>query len=611
MGNPFYLNQFLEGLHDARLIQLDLSTGEWSWDLAEIRARGITDNVVDFMAAKIRRLPPPAQESMKLAAAIGNTFDLSVLAVLRKTTLAQTEQELQQVLIEGLILPLEVQSDGEADGFRCTFLHDRVQQTAYSLLDDAQKKSVHLEIGRLLLEREDRDELIFDIVNHLNQGLELIDAQTEKDDIAKLNLTAGMRAKGAAAYQPAYSYLNAALTLVDEDYWSRFYDDALALHTLAAELALLNADYEPMEQRVDAVLKHSKTVLERIPVYEVKINSHNARNDLAGAIDTALEVLGLLGVHLPREPSSLSVLKKLIHTKLVLAGKNVESLARLPEGEEARVAMRLTLEIISPAYFTTPNLVPMLTCNLVTSTVRHGLAPESSNGFVIYGMILCSINSIDAGYEYGKLALRQADQFEDQRLRYIAYYIFNTHIRFWKEHFRESVPHLRTYHQMLVENGEFKYGAFAAFMYCTMSFYGSENLEGLATEMEKYTEAIRGLKQETSGYTQQITHQAALNLRGEADDPSRLKGRVYDEDELLKLHQDANDRSNLFTFYGTKTMLAVLFRRPEAASKTRRSSRSIRTAASRPSSYRCSVSSRALPACWPPKERPRRRTRSS
>src|SRR5262249_56026283 len=90
--------------------------------------------------------------------------------------------DLQEALRSGLVL--------HADG-AYTFLHDRVQEAAYALIPEAKRAEAHLRIGRRLAAHtppEQREEAIFEIVNHLNRGAALITARDEREQLAELNL---------------------------------------------------------------------------------------------------------------------------------------------------------------------------------------------------------------------------------------------------------------------------------------------------------------------------------------------------------------------------------------------------------------------------------------
>jgi len=258
-GNPFFLTQLLQFLYTENLLSFNVQTGGWQWDIEQIQAIGITDNVVELMVDKIEKLDDQTQNVLKLAACIGNQFDLEVLSVVNGKSLSVTATELWAALQEGLLVPLsdtykmpllwnqETTSSNVSElspsllpnypsDILYKFLHDRVQQAAYSLIPEDHKKEVHLKVGQLLLKNTKTDELeenIFDIVNQLNVGAELITQQSAKDELAQLNVMAGRKAKASTAYESALRYLETSLGLLASDSWQNQYDFTLALYVEA------------------------------------------------------------------------------------------------------------------------------------------------------------------------------------------------------------------------------------------------------------------------------------------------------------------------------------------------------------------------------------------
>ena len=290
-GNPFFTIELLYFLHQEGLITFDRDRGCWQCDIAQVQVLAVSDDVVEFMAGRLQQLSASSQNLLKIAACIGNEFTLDTLAIAYGKSELDTAIELRQALQEGLVLPISeiyqfalgdlsaVKEDfNPAVPYR--FLHDRVQQAAYGLIPESEKVQTHFQIGQLLLNQTSvaaREEKIFAIVNHLNMAVELIPSQSERDNLAQLNLTAGYKAKTANAYDNAWDYFSTGLQFLATDCWQTQYNLTLSLSVAAAESAYLSGDLAQMESLVVTILQHGRSLLDRIKAYEVKIYSYIAR----------------------------------------------------------------------------------------------------------------------------------------------------------------------------------------------------------------------------------------------------------------------------------------------------------------------------------------------
>src|SRR5262249_60823345 len=79
-GNPFFTIQFMSSLAEEGVIAFDYEVARWSWDLGRMHAKGFTDNVVDFMIAKLTRLPTQTQRALQELACLGNVAETSTLS---------------------------------------------------------------------------------------------------------------------------------------------------------------------------------------------------------------------------------------------------------------------------------------------------------------------------------------------------------------------------------------------------------------------------------------------------------------------------------------------------------------------------------------------------
>ncbi|MGH7536907.1 MAG: ATP-binding protein, partial [Gemmatimonadales bacterium] len=102
-GNPFFAIQFLGSLHQDGQVAYDRATRAWRADLAAIRGLRMTENVVDLMAARILRLGQPTRRVLRLAACVGNRFDLATLATVREASPARCAADLWPAVEQGLV----------------------------------------------------------------------------------------------------------------------------------------------------------------------------------------------------------------------------------------------------------------------------------------------------------------------------------------------------------------------------------------------------------------------------------------------------------------------------------------------------------------------------
>jgi predicted ATPase/signal transduction histidine kinase/DNA-binding NarL/FixJ family response regulator/tRNA A-37 threonylcarbamoyl transferase component Bud32 len=575
-GNPFFVNQFLRTLYEENLLTFNPSSREdkagWQWDITQIEAIDITDNVVELMIQKLRKLPGSTQLVLQLAACVGNTFDLQTLSTIYKRSSEDTYQDLLSALEEGLVLlnsELTLASKDLIHTHRVNlefrFLHDRVQQAAYALIEDSAKQVTHLQIGRLLWQDTPSDTLsdkLFEIADHFNIGIDLITDQVERLEIAKLNLMAGQKAKAAIAYTVAMEYLRAGMRFLSEDNWTHQYELALALHTEAAESAYLSSDFATVQRLADIIQSRAKTLLDKVKVYEIQIQAYVLQNKLLEAINTALQILKLLGVDFPKNPVPSDVEQALSNTAAILDGKRVEDLIDLPQMSDPYklVAMRLLASIFAPTYIAAPALLPLTVCKQIDLSVQYGNASVSPIAYANYGLLLCGIvGDIGSGYQFGQLALNLLSEFNTQEIKAKTIVIVNIFIRPWKEHLRQTLEPLMSAYSTGVETGDLEFGAFGLLVCSYFAYYSGKELTVLEKEMVVNRDAIDKIKQQTALNYHEIYWQATLNLLGRSKNPCRLQGEACDEQNRLSLHEQANDKAAIAYLYLNKLLLCYLF----------------------------------------------------
>ncbi|MEO8964530.1 MAG: AAA family ATPase, partial [Gammaproteobacteria bacterium] len=570
LGNPFFLNQFLHALIDEDLIVFDSSIGAWHWSLDKIKNRTSTDNVVDLVVGNLQKLPSETRELLKYAACLGNLFDLQILSFLSFKDPKQTAEVLEEALQNNFVLPINesyrfVINNKDSNAYY-QFLHDKVQQAAYSLLDDNDKKSLHLKIGRYLLEKtsaKNKEDKIFDIINQFNLGIDLIIDEDEKISVTRLNLEAGKKAKISAAYAVALAYFEYGISLLGNNTWKTHYELTLELYTEATETAYLSNDFQKTAQFGDIVLSNAKTILDQVKIYEIKIYTYIAQNEPKEAVVTSLEILKKLGVPLPKKPNALHPIMSIIKSKFLLLSKNNERLVKLPMLTDPYKlnASNILSAAIAPTYYAAPALFPLCSLALFNLSIQYGYNKGTPASYATYGIILCHVlNDIDRGYEFGQLALKLVENYHATESESKISLMVNGFITHWKDPLRSSMAPLLIAHVRGIETGDLDYSAYSAYFYLCAALYVGVDLPQLAIDTKKFYEVCKN--QYTHGI---VVHSIALhgqiidNLLGKTENPCIFTGNWYREDTMLQEVIDINHGFEVFHFYVLKLMMNYLF----------------------------------------------------
>ncbi|HEY9672963.1 MAG TPA: AAA family ATPase [Waterburya sp.] len=588
-GNPFFTNQFLKSLYEEGLIAFNFSSNYWQCDIAKVKSISVSDDVVEFMATQLQKLPLTTQNALKFAACIGNSFDLNTLAIVSEKSKIEMAADLWKALQEGFIIPesevykLFTVEDSEAtiqdlekesnlsgswllasDSCSYKFLHDRVQQAAYSLILPNEKQATHLKIGQRLLKNTlngERDEKIFEIVNQLNYGVGLIGERDEREALAQLNLIAARKAITATAYGAAVGYLTVGRELLSGDCWQTQYDLTLALYVAAAEAAYLNINFQQMEELANIVLQNAKTLLDKVKVHEVQLAACTAQVKPKQAVEMGLEVLQSLGIYFLEHPSPSDVREKLTKTASLFTEKPIADLIELPDMVEPHklAALRILSSLVSPAYITAPALLPLIVLEMVTLSIHYGNAPLSAFAYSLYGLILSGVMlEIELGYEFGKLALTLVDRLNANSLKTKVFYTVAAHIIYGKHHIKNALPFLQEGYSRGLETGELECG-YSAKEKSQLSYFIGLELTELEQEIATFSKALAQLRQDAALNYNQIIHQSVLNLMGRCENPCQFMGEAYNEEKMLPFHQKANDRNGLHYFHFHKVIICYLF----------------------------------------------------
>jgi PAS domain S-box-containing protein len=455
-GNPFFAGQFLTSLAEERLIEFDPLLRSWTWDLDAIVDKRFSDNPVDLMIGRLRRLAPEAQEALKLLACLGSHADFATLAKLRSESDEAMHASFRDAVRAGAAVPRE-------GSYR--FFHDRVQEAAYALIPTEGRAELHLRIARLLVAETVQErvaEKIYDLVNQLNLGSALISEWPEKVRAAELNFVAGRKAKASTAYAAASTYLAAGIAVLSDVGWQRSYDLMLGLFLERAECEILKPNLEQAAGLVEALLIKAQSKIDQAEICRLRMLLQLRQGNYAPAVRTALECLRTFGVDLPDLPTPEQMRAEYEEMRRTLGDRPIESLVDLPmmDDPEMRAVMKLFSALGELAYHADGDLFQMISCWMVKLTCRHGTSEYSTIGYGAIAVVLGpAFHRFADGEAFARLAVAVAERYGFSAQKAGAHFLTQMAV-LWTRPIEDALTCLEASIRSVGETGEMVYACF-------------------------------------------------------------------------------------------------------------------------------------------------------
>ena len=549
-GNPFFTNELLRQLHKDGVITRGAESGYWNWDLDAARWAGVSNDVVEFMVDNLRQLQHKTQKALQLAACIGSRFDLQTLATIYERPLAETAEALLPAIKQHIVQPMHndyrlvidsIEFEGaEAEIINPTyrFLHDRIQQAAYALIDTQQLEKVHLSIGRLMLEHlgdSILEEQLIDIVAHLNEGRQLIESSSERLQLAEFNLRSGVHARQSSSYESALNYLHIAAELLPDNPWQH---NPLMMKRYAEEIqqcAYLTGHSDEAEAWTEILLEHAQSDLERADILATRTRQYATLGRMDESIQSGIQGLVMLGMELTEQPTEADIAEERNRVDELLAGRDVSGLVDAPAVKDPAtlISMRLLMEVFPAAFLSgSGNLFPYLVLKGVNLSLRYGNCSESAFVYAAYGMLLCGeLDEPGLGYQYGKLGLAINEQFDDTALRARVIYVYAMFIHHWNNHWSSLTSWFRKGIEAGYQSGDLLYLAYSA-QDCVI-WDPTLDLETAEQMHADNLEIVRECAYQDSLDSGSLFRQLQRNLLGHTDDSYSLSDAGFDEDVCL------------------------------------------------------------------------------
>lgn len=443
-----------------------------------------------------------------------------------------------------------VHSAGVRAGDRVGIYHDRIRESVLAQLGDERTALIHLALGRALAALVDTTTpgpWLFDAVRHLGAAGSRLTDPAERLAAARLHLSAGRQARQAASFPLALRCFEDGVALLPPDAWERDYETSLGLHAGAAEAAYLNAAWAVMDERIAQVKANSRSLVDQMPAWVVQIDALAGRHEYLAAIDAGLEVLALLGVHLPRDPDEASVGAAFGRALDDLTRVGPEGLAALPDARDPYVlaAMRIQVRLCPVAFFAQQRLLALMACNLVTTSIEKGLSTATPNALALFGLILNSAGMFPVSHGWGQLAITLLDRWDDRSLEAATRHVVFNFVCPWIVPLRSVVGSSRAVFDLAQRTGDFEYGSYAAHMATYMALAAGQPLQPLCEDALWLGQQIRSFGQINAIHLHAPFEQLLKGLTGAKPEPWNLDDETFSEAAALAAAEATDARGSI------------------------------------------------------------------
>jgi PAS domain S-box-containing protein len=528
-GNPFFANRFIASLAEEGMLSFDRDAARWSWDIGRIQAKGYTDNLVDLMVGKLTRLSAGTQQAVQQLACLGNAAAVATLSLVYGTAETQTHSLLEEAVRADLL-------ERRKDSYH--FIHDRIQEAAYLLVPESSRAEAHLRIGRLLVANtppERREEAIYEIVSQLNRGASLITSEQEREQLARLNLIAGKRAKVATAYASALNYLVAGEALLPVDCWERRYALAFAMAVTRAECEFLTGDLAAAREQLWTLSIRAAGLVDKATVACLRAALYTTLDHADRAVEICVEYLREAAIPCSPHPTDEDVREEYQRLWTQLGSRPIEALFDLPLMDEPdwRATMEVLTELSAPAYFVDLNLWCVALLRMANLSAEHGNCDASCYAYGYLNTVVgARFGNYRAGLRFGGLSLDLVEKKGLERFKARVYHACGCVVIPWERHVRAGVPLLRRSLETALEIGDQTYAGYA---HCDLVSNRLTSADPLAEVQREAECALKFTQQARFGPAiDMVTAQLGLirTLRGSTREFGSFSENGFDEDRF-------------------------------------------------------------------------------
>lgn len=553
-GVPLLVRSVLSSFHAQSLLVHDALRGKWDWDLGRVAALPLPARAVDVLVGAIERLPPTTRDALAVAASVGRSFELGVVAAIEGEPVDESARRLWDAVCAGVLLPL---TDPRARTPAYRFAHDRVQQAAYELTPESERSAIHLRAGRALRAAAGGDdEALFAIVDQLERGVAAMESECERLELAALELRAGRRARASVAYGPALAHLERGIALLPEGAFDAHHELAFDLYRDAVECCYVTGARERLDALGARAEGERLSHLERADLTTLRVTALTQDGRFEEAIARGREGLRELGVSLPAHIEGPALGAEIARIDAQIRARGRDAILDAPRTDDPLVRAKCALlsETATALYFVDPDLSMLADTAVLPITLERGLTADTATALVAVARHLGAMEGDHArASELASLALEVARRAGDRGREAEVCANVGIFIQPWHAPLRSSVPLLRRAFELGVASGSMTFAAYARTYEAMVRFCASEPLSTCALEAEAAYELAKRMGNPIAEGAALMLRQATRCLRGLTVAPFTLDDADYDDAAFAPLA----DQSPITAHYRHRLLLEI------------------------------------------------------
>eukprot|EP00984_Skeletonema_dohrnii_P034871 scaffold33898_cov222-Skeletonema_dohrnii-CCMP3373.AAC.1 len=566
-GSPLFVKQVMMELYKERLLYPSLSRRRWVWDADKILDMKMPENVAAFITNSFDRLPCEVLSALVVLSCFGASADVLLIKVL--------EREINQTLIVPLDDAVAHSVLGKRNG-KFHFMHDKLQEAAYSKMTPEERGLNHFRFGLALgfvAVRERADRLLLSAVTQINHG----GPQAVIDDdqavvVANLNLDAGKKAMNMSDFFSAHSFFNHGISFLrlKRPHWNEHYDLSLGLFNLAAKCAFMNAEYDSLKMILQQIMHNARCFEDKLQAISIKVTLLIWSGSVSPAVELMKSTLSSLDENFPSSLTSTAIKKHLDNTKTQLAVLSDDTLLSYPAMVNPKkiLAVEFLVKLYGSLSLTGERAtIPIIPSMIIQICLKYGMSPHCPSAFAQYGTYLALVgDEFDEGYRYAKFALSLMKKIPSRAHDGSAIF-WASHIRLYFEPMQSTIEcYLDAYIASLKSGNPF--ALTASYVYHNYCFWSGKELNVVVVAMKDAMKEMKYLKQSLVLTLMMPIFQITLRLVGQSAAPAQQEqqgspSNNFDFDESFNDGESENPSqfaTQLHHVYFVKLSEALIFR---------------------------------------------------